>query len=313
MQVWALILDSFRHTRDRKIFWVMLGISVLIAVAMSLISFDRSGVTLFFRWHFDAPEYRAGTEAQRSLVITILTLQLIGNYIGFAGVLLGLVATAGILPDLMRPGAIDVVLAKPLSRAKLFLGKYLGSMSFVLVQSAFFVTLTFLVAGIRWKQWLLPYFWSIPLSVILFSYIYAFVALFGVVFRTTLTPLLLGLLCWFGCFAVQAVSPGIQMISSLTERKALVTYADAAQWAVPRTRDVPIIAARLIDPEIAEKTLGRATFDEAPVEEREFMQRSVEVSKKVMVFPMAASLASSLGIEAVILILAMWRFSRRDF
>jgi ABC-type transport system involved in multi-copper enzyme maturation permease subunit len=127
MQFWALIVDSFRHTRDRKIFWVMIGISVLIAVAMSLISFDEKGISLLFRWHFEAPQYRAGTDDQRVFVASILTLHLIGNYIGFAGVILGLVSTAGILPDLMRPGAIDVVLAKPLSRAKLFLGKYLGS------------------------------------------------------------------------------------------------------------------------------------------------------------------------------------------
>ena len=56
MQFWALIVDSFRHTRDRKIFWVMIGISLLIATAMSLISFDEKGITIFFRWHYEAPQ-----------------------------------------------------------------------------------------------------------------------------------------------------------------------------------------------------------------------------------------------------------------
>lgn len=312
MQTWALIVDSFRYTRDRKLFWVMLAISLLIAIAMSLISFDAGGATILFNWRFDAPEFRAGTEQQRVLVITILTLQLIGNYVGFAGVILGLVATAGILPDLMRPGAIDVVVSKPLSRAKLFLSKYLGAMSFVLVQSAFFVAVTFLVAGLRWKQWLWPYFWSIPLAVVLFSYIYAFVALFGVLFRSSLAPLLLGLVVWFACFAVQLVSVSIPKLPGLGDNPRLAAYASAARWCVPRTADIPIIAARLVDRDIADKTLGTA-LQEMPRDQRAEMELGVEIGKQQMTFSMPASLASSLGIEAVVVLLAMWLFSRRDF
>jgi hypothetical protein len=139
------------------------------------------------------------------------------------------------------------------------------------------------------------------------------VALFGVIFRSTLAPLLLGLLCWFGCFIVQSASPAVRAISSWSEGSKVVAYADAVQWAVPRTGDVPIIAARLVDPEIAQKTLGRASFEDVPEEDREFARRSVEVGKKEMAFPIFASLASSLGIEALIVLIAMWRFSRRDF
>ena len=48
MQFWALIVDSFRESRDRKIFWVMLGLSLLIAAAMSCISFEQGRVNFLF-------------------------------------------------------------------------------------------------------------------------------------------------------------------------------------------------------------------------------------------------------------------------
>ena len=42
MQLWALIVDGFRESRDRKIFWVMIGISVLIAAVMACVGYDET-------------------------------------------------------------------------------------------------------------------------------------------------------------------------------------------------------------------------------------------------------------------------------
>jgi len=313
MQMWALIVDSLRHTLDRKIFWVMLAISVVIAAAMACIGFDETGVTVFFKWHFDDPAFQVGTAAQRSFATEILVYWLTDKYLGFVGVLVALVSTASIFPSVMESGTVDVVLAKPLSRTKLFVGKYFGCMTFVLLQSAVFVGLTFLVAGWRWKQWLWAYFWAVPLFVILFSYIYACCVFFAVWMRGSLGPLLLSLGCWVLFFGVQSTNSVVHVLPMVPQDSALVKVTSAARWAVPRTQDIPHIAARLIDPEIADKMLDRVSFDNMPAKDQEDMGRVMEGTKTVMSFDMAASLASSLGIEAIILILALGRFVRRDF
>ena len=313
MQIAALILDSFRHTLDRKIFWVMIVISLLIAAAMAGVSFDETGVTVFFKWHFDDPSVRVGTDAQRGLVTEILIYWVMDKYIGGIGILLALISTAGIFPSMMEVGAVDVLLAKPLSRTKLFLGKYLGSMTFVLLQTTVFVLLTFLVAGWRWKQWLWPYFWAIPLFVVLFSYVYVCCVFFAVRLRGSLAPLLLSLLCWFLFFAVQGANSALLVMPGVEPDSKLVKATSVARWMVPRTQDIPHIAARLVDSRIAEKVLGRASFDELPESERAGVRRMVEGGKKLMAFDMVPSLAASLGVEAVILVLALWQFVRRDF
>lgn len=315
MQLWALIIDGFRESRDRKIFWVMIGISVLIAAMMACVGYDETGVTIFFKWHLDEPAYVAGTDAQRVHVTTVLIFWLADKYIGLVGIALALIATAGFFPSMMEQGAIDVVLSKPISRAKLFFGKYLASMTFVFVQSTVFVLLTFAVVGIRWKQWLWAYFWCIPLSIILFSYIYAFCTFFAVRMRGSLAPLLLSFLCWFGVFVVQSGASAVQVLPGelISEDSLVREMVPKARWLVPRTQDIPHIAARLIDPQIAEKILGQASFDDVPEQDRQQMEAVIEGSKQVMSFNIVASLLSSLGIEAIVLLLAVWKFSRRDF
>ena len=315
MQLWALIVDGFRESRDRKIFWVMLGISVLIAAVMACVGFDETGVTILFKWHVDDPAYVAGTDAQRVQVTSILIYWVADKYIGLIGIALALIATAGFFPSMMEQGAIDAILSKPISRARLFFGKYLASMTFVFVQAAVFVVLTFLVVGIRWKQWLWAYFWCIPLSLVLFSYIYAFCTFFAVRMRGSLAPLLLSLLCWFGIFLVQSLASVAHVLPPelIREDSPIRKIAPKARWIVPKTQDIPHIAARLIDPQIAEKILGQASFDDVPEEDREQMEAVIEGGKELMSFNIVASLLSSLGIEAIVLLLAAWKFGRRDF
>ncbi|HUU86010.1 MAG TPA: ABC transporter permease [Phycisphaerae bacterium] len=315
MQLWALIVDGFRESRDRKIFWVMLGITVLIAAVMACVGYDETGVTILFKWHLDDPTFVAGTDAQRAHVTGILIYWAADKYIGIVGIALALIATAGFFPSMMEQGAIDAILSKPISRLRLFFGKYLASMTFVFVQSAVFVVLTFLVVGIRWKQWLWPYFWCIPLSVILFSYIYAFYTFFAVRMRGSLAPLLLTFLCWFGIFLAQSLASAAYILPPelIREDSPLRKIVPKTRWIVPKTQDIPHIAARLIDPQIAEKILGQASFDDVPQEDREQMEAMIEGGKEVMSFNIAASLLSSLGIEAIVLLLAAWKFHRRDF
>ena len=82
-------------------------------------------------------------------------------------------------------GSIDVVLSKPMTRWQVFLGKYAGSMVFVFVQACIFVLLTFVVIGIRWGCWIPGYLLTIPLVLLLFSYLYCVSVWVAVYFRST--------------------------------------------------------------------------------------------------------------------------------
>ncbi len=344
MQFKALIADCFREALDRKLFWLMIIISAFIAIAMACIGLDESGISIMFgKWTFDSEAFAPGNPEGRALVGSILTKYIASLYIAWIGIIIALVATAGIFPSFLERGAVDVVLAKPMSRPLLFLGKYLGAMVFVTLQAAVFVVLTFLVVGLRWGYWIWPYLWCIPLIVVLFSYIYAFSALFGVLTRNSMAALLLSMLAWIGIYVPQAVHETLVSLPAMGAEvdQKWIRGAATVKWLVPKTRDIPHIAGNLIgastasevfivsvDPPESEDDGDAADADNdspqqgpdhaaaspsraGPIETD--MQKSIEIEKEIANVSIIKSIGSSLLFEAVIISIAIWRFCRRDF
>ena len=68
---------------------------------------------------------------ERSDAVHFLELLLAGGIAGTLGLLLALVWTAGFVPTFLEPSAASVLLAKPVARWQLLLGKYLGVLTFV--------------------------------------------------------------------------------------------------------------------------------------------------------------------------------------
>src|SRR5204862_4647919 len=107
-------------------------------------------------------------EAEVRLLQTIFATWVAGS----AGVLLTLVWTAGFLPEFLQPSSASVLLAKPVPRWSLLLGKCLGVLVFVAFQTIVFVGGTWLALGARTGIWLPAYLWSIPLLLLHFAIIY---------------------------------------------------------------------------------------------------------------------------------------------
>ena len=328
MQTWALIIDCFREAIDRKIFWVMTAISVFIALAMACVGFGEHQVSFMFGlWTVETTDFGAGSALGRSLVGSILTKYIADLYIGWAGIVLALVATAGIFPSLMEQGTVDVVLSKPMSRVKIFLGKYAGSMVFVALQAAIFIVLTFLVVGIRWQQWFVGYLWFIPLIVVLFSYIYAFVVLFAVMTRSAMTALLLGMVAWVMIWVPQAAYSVVLVIPTAvaadsdvdadqdgpTIDEKWVRVARAVRSLVPKTQDIPVIAGNLIGASTVTEVFAGAITADMPEAQRRQFEGNIEVERELSDVSIFRSIGSSLLFELVIVLMALWRFTRQDF
>src|SRR6185437_5144958 len=93
-------------------------------------------------------------------------------------------------------GSIDLYLAKPIGRARLFLTKYLAGLLFVTLQVVVISVGSFFVLGLRGHDWEPGLFWAIPIVVCFFSYLFAVCVLLGVKTRSTIAALLLTILCW---------------------------------------------------------------------------------------------------------------------
>jgi ABC-type transport system involved in multi-copper enzyme maturation permease subunit len=318
MQFWALIVDSFRESLDRKIFWVLVVMTLMVAGAMACVGFEPDKITVMFgMWEIEtdvfAPIATATGEAElnESLIASIIVYGLMDFVLGSVGVLLAIIATASFLPAFLERGAVDVVLAKPLSRLKLLIGKYLGSMVFMFVHAAFFVGLTFLIAGLRWGVWIPGYLLAIPLMILLFSYVYCISAWAAVRYRSAIVAIFLSVGAWIVFSGVQTLADSFEIFPSWKENRMVYNTARVARWVIPKTQDVTYLAARWsgartsadIIPEVPDQT----------EQEREMVERATETERARMNINPVHTIGSSLLFEAVVVMLAVWQFSRRDF
>ena len=309
MQFWALIVDSFRESCDRKIFRVMLVIEMLVAAAMFCVGFEPGKITILFGvWGIETNHFTALAGLRQDLIASIAVHVIMDILFGWIGLTLAIIATAGFFPSLMERGAIDVMLAKPMSRSALFLGKYLGSMVFVLFHAVFFVTLTFFVIGFRWRVWLPGYLLTIPLLVLLFSYIYCVSAWVGVVYRSTVAAVLLSLGAWVFFSGIQATADAFEMFPTWKENRLAYNTLGVARWCIPKTQDITYLAAKWSGAGVSTELVPDVEEDDRPV-----VERAGRSELQRMAINPFYTIGSSLGFEMIVVLLAMWKFSRSDY
>jgi ABC-type transport system involved in multi-copper enzyme maturation permease subunit len=215
-QTAAIFLDAYRELNSKRLFWVVLLISGLVVAAFAAVGIDEKGLTLL-SWHFPSVFNTSLVPADLFYKWVFFGLG-IKIWLTWAATILALVSTAGIIPEFLASGAIELALSKPIGRLRLFLTKYAAGLLFVTLQVAVFTAASFLVIGLRGGTWEGRLFWAVPITVCMFSYVYCVCALLGVLTRSTIASLLLALLLWFGFFGVHTTET---MLLVLRERSAL--------------------------------------------------------------------------------------------
>ena len=168
---------------------------------------------------------------------------------GTVGIFLAVIWTAGFLPTFLDPNHATVLLAKPVPRWSLLLGKVLGVLTFVLLQTTFFVVGTWLALGFATGVFDGRYLLAIPVLLLHFTVFYAFSAMLAVWTRSTVVcvfgTLLFWALCWgmnYGRHATIAHDPrGI----SDGSRAAL----EIGYWVLPKPGDLNVIFDDALDTE----------------------------------------------------------------
>ncbi|HUQ69518.1 MAG TPA: ABC transporter permease [Planctomycetaceae bacterium] len=127
---------------------------------------------------------------------------IISFFVGTLGVLAAILVTSPIIPQTFEPGAIDLLLSKPVSRSLLFLAKFLGGCAFILLNAAYFIVGLWLIIGLRFDVWSGRLLACIPVFLFLFAIYYSVSALAGVLWRNAVVSILVTILFWTACFAV---------------------------------------------------------------------------------------------------------------
>jgi ABC-type transport system involved in multi-copper enzyme maturation permease subunit len=234
---------------------------------------------------------------ERGDAVSFLELVLAGGFAGTLGLLLALVWTAGFVPTFLEPSAASVLLAKPVARWQLLLGKYLGVLTFVGFQVVLFVGLTWLALGLRTNVWNMTYWWCIPLLLLQFAIFYSFSVLLAVITRSTVAcvfgSVLFWLLAWginYGCVMARGVLEP-QYLPAGTRALGEVAY-----WISPKPIDAGLILFNALD--------AQHHFEKPVV---------FSLLESGQAFSPCLSILSSLVLTGALLALATYQFNETDY
>jgi ABC-type transport system involved in multi-copper enzyme maturation permease subunit len=121
---------------------------------------------------------------------------------GSLGILIALIVTAPMVPQTFDPGALNLLLSKPVSRFGTLIAKYLGGCAFVTICVAYLVSGMTLLLGLRLGIWDWTYLYYVPIFVFVFAIYHSVSVTAGIIFRSTIVSICLVFLFWTTCFAL---------------------------------------------------------------------------------------------------------------
>lgn len=207
LQTRALLVDAYRELNAKKLFWAVMAISAFIMGGIACLGVYEGGMSVLW---IDFPNgilNATVTPPEVFYKLAFITFA-IPIWLAWGATILALISTAGMIPDFVAGGSIEMSLSKPISRVRLFLTKYLTGLLFVFAQVLVFAIGSFLVIGIRGGSWEPGLFLAVPLMTIFFSYLFCVCALVGLLTRSTITALLVTMIFWLALFAVN-IADGI--------------------------------------------------------------------------------------------------------
>ncbi len=347
-QTWAIFLEAYRNLNSKKLFWLVLILSGLVVACFACVGINEEGLKILF-WQFDNRIFNSKQIPVEQFYKNLFVQIGIGTWLSWIAAILALVSTAGIFPDLMTIGSIDLYVSKPISRLRLFFTEYVAGLLFAALQVTVFCAACFLIIGLRGGVWEPGLFLAIPLVVCFFSYLFAVSVFLGVLTRSTIAALLLTLLFWFGIWAVGTAEESLLMFTTMQKKgvdfaavrvetknrtpKNHETHEDA-ESSPPAETDAPDESSSLDlahDIVYGIKTVLPKTTDTIKLLERSLMTMAKlpeqprgpqmlrmhaaqkEVSDILRGRSIAWVLGTSLGFEGIVLFFAAFMFCRRDY
>lgn len=282
---------------------------------------------------------RVPMERRRDKAVRGVQVILARDVADTVGLLLALIWTAGFLPSFLEPANASVLLAKPPPRWSILTGKFLGVLTFLLVQAIFFVFGTWLALGIKTAVWDPQYLLCIPVLLIHFAIFFSFSTLLAVWTRSTVScvfgTILFWLLCWgmnYGHHAMLARKLDDRRLQVQTEHLLVLTAAPGGglpgsvpwsglglinQWNPGRPPPVTPASSVLMEigywimPKPAD--MGIILSDALKADDFVGQLTEYKILRKHDAFHLQLSVLSSLLIMVVFLALAGYEFVTTDY
>jgi ABC-type transport system involved in multi-copper enzyme maturation permease subunit len=227
----ALIRDTFREAFARKIFWGLFGLSTvmilffLFLLRIDLVEGGLAAVKMF------------GQTVSPATDVDRLVRGVYGGIATFLytwGMFLAVFASAGLIPSVLEPGRIELLLSKPVSRAHILLGRYVGNVLVVSCNIIYLVLGVWTILGIKTGIWSPMFLVSIATTIFAFSVLLAVVILIGVLFESAALATMVAAALMILSLVLAQINIMLRLLSSEWSRQIWRTL----YYALPKVYDL---------------------------------------------------------------------------
>jgi ABC-2 type transport system permease protein len=227
----ALIQDTFREALARKIFWGLFGLSTamilffLFLLRIDLVEGGLAAVSAFGRTINPATDVDKLVRGVYSGIATFLY--------GF-GMFLAVFASAGLIPNVLEPGRIELLLSKPVSRTHILLGRYVGNVLVVSCNIIYLVVGVWTILGIKTGIWSPLFLISIATTIFAFAVLLSVVILIGVLFESAALATMVAAALMIVSLVLAQTSIMLRLLSSEWSRQLWRTL----YYSLPKVYDL---------------------------------------------------------------------------
>ena len=242
--------------------------------------------------------WKVVSSASISGVMFLIENYLVGGFGAAVTMLLSTIITAFFIPNMLRKGTVDLLIAKPISRPSLLICKFIGGLTFMFLNTILIVVGIWFVLGLRSGLWGSGFLLNIFVLTFQFAIFYAFSTFLGVLTRSPIICILGSCLLWVLLFGVGLLNSWLKPSPDSTEPAGWVwTTTNALRLGLPRYKDLDQLGGQLI---------ARDLMPKNNVERTQVEQDSSQVR-------WSEAIAVTAGYIVLLLGLACWRFSVKDY
>jgi ABC-type transport system involved in multi-copper enzyme maturation permease subunit len=229
IQTWALVVDTFREAMARKIIWGFFGCSTalilffLLLVRIDVVQGAIATMSLFGN---------AGPAQDMTKMVPAVHAVIANLLYGF-GMLLAILASAGLIPTVFEPGRIELLLSKPVSRAHILLGRYLGNLLVIAANIFYPVIAVWIIFGVKTGVWTPGFLYSSMLTVFMFGIYLAIIVLVGVQ--------------WESAVVATMVTFAIVVISVILNFQSTLEKLMTSEWSRNVVRGLYYLLPKVVD------------------------------------------------------------------
>jgi ABC-type transport system involved in multi-copper enzyme maturation permease subunit len=262
VKVAAIVIEACRELLYRKTLWVYFAIVTLVLLffALALRTDVAGGLIASLSVMGQEAEssggsFRIGDGAEGGMGGLTADKLVRGVQLGTAfllyplGILLSVFATASLVPRLLEKGTIDILLSKPVTRPTLFASRCLGGVLAAGANLVYLVGGLGAILGLKTGVWNGGFLLSGLLMTLYFGCLLCFMALVGVVSRSTTITTMITAVVFFASLIVRLPHENRDwplLITSRLARLAAQGLVEGLYHLLPRTYELGQMAARLI-------------------------------------------------------------------